>query len=403
MKVLYFDGFSGYSGDKIVAGLLSITGSADSLIKKLKTLSIKDDFEIKISQKSVMGINSLKFDVVLNDHHHHDDHGHSHEHAHHHHHRGLKEIIQIINESALDEKVKNDAINIFTILGRAESKVHNVDIEKIHFHEVGAVDSIIDIVSACILINELKPDKIYSSKIALGSGFIDAAHGRLPVPAPATAKILEGVPVYNGEINGELTTPTGASIIKYYSLRFCTLPEMTIDKIGYGAGTKEFEIPNVTRIYYGDLEEKKINSDLIVKLETNIDDATPEQTGFIFERLFEKGALDVFITPILMKKNRMAHLLTVLCAEKDKELLENEIFKNSTTFGIRFSYCERTILKRDQKVINVDGVDVAIKHGYYKDKLIQTSIEYDSLKNYIQRTGLSYNEAVKKINKIIHK
>ncbi len=395
MKILYIDGFSGLSGDKLAAGLLAITDNAESLKQKLNSLSINGEFEIKVSEKSVMGINSLKFDVILKNHH---DHSHDDGHHHEHHHRGLREITDIINGSSLDEKVKSDAINVFTILGRAESKVHNVDIKKIHFHEVGAVDSIVDIVSACILMNEIKPDKIYSSHIALGSGFVNAAHGKLPVPAPATAEILAGVPVCSTDVKGELTTPTGASIIKYYAKEYGLMPDMTVEKTGYGAGTKDFEIPNVVRILLGSAEENNGNVETIVKIETNIDDATPEQTGFLFDRLFKKGALDVFITPIVMKKNRMAQLLTVLCKPGDRALFESEIFNNSTTFGIRSTSYRRVILGREEKIVNVDGIDIRVKLGFLEGRLVRTSVEYESVREFTEKTGLSYNDASERIN-----
>lgn len=391
MKILYIDAFSGISGDKMVAGLLSLDPKLkEFLLKELSKLSIKDDFEIKIFNKNVMGINSIKFDVIIKNKEHH--------------HRGLSDIKEIIDSSKISDNAKNISKEIFELLGKAEAKVHNVQLNEIHFHEVGAIDSIVDIVSTGILIDKLNADKIYSSKIALGSGFINAAHGVLPVPAPATAEILKNLPVYNGGVKSELTTPTGASIVKYLSNDFMELPEINIKMIGYGAGTKDFnEIPNVLRIYFGETGKENIHNDYIVSLQSNFDDCTPEQLGFLSERLFEKGALDVFITPIVMKKGRQGQLLTVLCKEKNQELLENVIFLNSTTFGIRRSVHSRSILEREERTIDIEGIPVKIKLGRYNGKLIQTSIEYESIKNAVNKSGYSYNEFVKKIDKALLK
>ncbi len=391
MRLLYIDAFSGISGDKMVAGLLSLDADLKNiLLKELSKLSIKKDFEIKIFDKNVMGINSVKFDVVVKEKEHH--------------HRGLNEINKIIDNSKISSNAKTISKEIFEILGKAEAKVHNVPLNEIHFHEVGAIDSLVDIVSTGILIDKLKIDKIYSSKIAVGSGYVKAAHGILPVPAPATAEILKGLPIYHGGVKSELTTPTGASIIKYLTDDFMELPEINIEMIGYGAGTKDFaEIPNVLRVYLGEITDENINSDYIISLQSNFDDCTPEQLGFLFERLFEKGALDVFITPIVMKKVRQGQLLTVLCKEKDRELLENEIFLNSTTFGIRRTFHSRSILDREERVIDVEGLQVKIKLGRYKGKLIRSSVEYESIKKALKDSGCSYNEFIKKIDKVLLK
>ncbi len=395
MQVLYLDVFSGVSGDKMVAALLSLDVKGKNyLLKELSKLSIKDDFKIEIIEKSVMGINSIKFNVL--------------DIKEKHHHRGLDDINKIIDESDINKNAKNISKGIFEILGKAEAKVHNVSLDKIHFHEVGAVDSIVDIVSTGILIDYLKVDKIYSSKIAVGSGFVKAAHGVLPVPAPATTEILKGVPIYHGGINSELTTPTGASIIKYLIEEFTELPELKIKMTGYGAGSRELKIPNILRIYLGEIEEEliieeKSNSDYIASLQCNFDDCSPEQLGFLFEKLFDKGALDVYITPVVMKKGRQGQLLTVLCEEKDIKLLENELFLNSTTFGIRRMFYSRTILDREERIIQVEGIPVKIKLGRYKDKLIQSTIEYESVKEGINKLGISYNEFIKKANKVLMK
>ncbi|MCK4796925.1 MAG: nickel pincer cofactor biosynthesis protein LarC [Spirochaetes bacterium] len=387
MNILYIDAFSGVSGDKMVAALLSLGANKDLLLKSLSSLEIKDEFKVDIVDKNIMGIISLKFNVIKKK----DSH----------HHRHLNDILKIINNSSITDNAKNIAIEIFKILGQAEAKVHNMSIDDIHFHEIGAVDSIVDIISVACLIDSLKIDKIYSSIIPVGCGFVKAAHGILPVPAPATIEILKNIPVYGTEIKSELTTPTGASILKHLVKDYIKLPVMNIKKIGYGAGDRNLDIPNILRLYLGEKDNNNFDSDYIVSLQTNIDDCTPEQLGFLSNKLLQKGALDVFITPIVMKKTRQAQLLTVLCLDKDRILLENEIFLNSTTFGIRRTYHQRSILRREKKIIKVEGIEVKIKLGWHGDELIQTSIEYESIKEAAEKLGLSYNEVVKKINKAL--
>lgn len=404
MKVLFIDAFSGVSGDKFNAALLSAGADKDHLIKNLSSLSIKDEFELMINVKKINGINSLKFDVMVKQkvNHKHNlmqviKHGHSH------HSRNLNDIIEIINNSKITDNAKKISIALFKILGKAEASAHDVSIDKVHFHEVGAVDSITDIVSAAVMIDQLKFDKIISTPIPTGKGFVKTQHGLLPVPAPATAEILKGVPVYSTDIEFELTTPTGAAIIKYLTDEFGQMPQIKVNSIGYGAGSKDLNIPNFLRVFFcEDFKNfKSENKDIIVSLQTNIDDCTPEQLSFLSEKLFELGALDVFITPIIMKKSRQAQLLTVLCSIEDKEKFEKEIFYNSTTFGIRVNYYNRTVLKREFKTINIDGIEVTVKLGYFEGKLIQKSLEYESVKKAVNKLNISYNEFINKANIVL--
>jgi len=405
MKLLFIDAFSGVSGDKFNAALLSLGLDKNNLIKDLSALSISNEFQIEVEEKKVMGINTLKFNVIIKD-----------KHAekksavlltnteHSHGHRGLKEITEIIKSSKISENAKKYAIDVFKIIGEAEAKVHGISIEKVHFHEVGAVDSIVDIVSAGILMDYLKPEKVVSSPLALGCGFVKTDHGLLPVPAPATVEILKDVPSYGGNIKAELTTPTGAALIKYFAGEFNDMPMMKIENTGCGSGSKELEIPNFLRMLSG-IEYKKIGKkdqdDLIISLESNIDDSTPEQLAFLTNKMLELGALDVFITPVMMKKSRQAQLLTVLCNITDKETFEKEIFLNSTTFGIRCTYHTRVTLKREFKTIKIDDVDVKIKLGYLDGRLIQKSFEYESIKEAVQKLNISYNEFMTKANSIL--
>lgn len=387
MSILYIDAFSGVSGDKMAAALLSLGDLEKALIEDINSLDIKDKYEIKITDKEIMGIRSKKFNVILktkNDKH-----------------RGLSSIKNIINNSKISKKAKNISIGIFDILADAESRVHNKSKDEIEFHEIGAVDSIIDIVSVSILLDKLNIKDVYSSPIPFGRGFVDTAHGKLPVPSPATSEILKGLPVYGTEINTELTTPTGAAIIKYLVKDFVDIPEMSISEIGYGAGTKDLSIPNFLRVFYSNNLRSGFKMDEVIELRSNIDDTTPEQLGFLFDRLLEKGAIDVYITSVLMKKNRQGHLLSVICNEKDRIKLESEIFLNSSTFGIRRNRYLRSILDRDLKIIKVEGVDVKIKIGYLAENVVKRSIEHDSLIMFAKEKNISYNEALNRINKTL--
>ncbi len=415
MKTLYIDAFSGVSGDKFVAALLDLTHDFDYLSAQIKTLGIEDEYEITLSKKNVLGIDSGYFKVNLANEKKH-SHGekdastykHTHEnnlehsHAaknmteHSHSHRNLSDISKIIKNSKISEKAKEAALGIFKIVAEAEAKVHGKNIEEVHFHEVGAVDSIIDIVSTAVLLDALNPDKILCSHIPTGSGFVKMAHGVFPIPAPATLEILKGIPIYAGKVCDETTTPTGAAIVKYFVTEFTDAPLMTIEKTGYGAGTKNFDIPNTLRISLGETTENDAE-DKIIKLETNLDDQSPEQTGFLFELLLKNNALDVFLTPIIMKKNRPAVILTVLCKENDVKSIEKIIFKNSSTFGIRKSERKRTILQRDIKRININGVEIKIKNGYYEGKLIKEEPEYEDVKKLCQTLSIGYMEARKLI------
>jgi pyridinium-3,5-bisthiocarboxylic acid mononucleotide nickel chelatase len=423
MRVLYFDAFSGLSGDKTVAALLSLGVDFDYLKNQLSTLNIDDEFKINLSKKNVHGIEADFFNVRLaseeshiHEHEHDDISGNHHEHHCDEHdmnhdskshseglvHRNIFDIEKLIDGSSITDHAKEISKGIFKIVAEAESRVHGMPVDRIHFHEIGAVDSILDIVSAGILIDKLEVDEIYSSNIPTGYGFVNCQHGKFPVPAPATVEILKGVPIYKTDIEGELTTPTGAAIIKYLAKEFGGHPEMIVEKTGYGAGTKDFDIPNVLRVELGTKAETQktvdeFDGDVVVQLETNIDDATPENIAYLTQLLFEKNALDVFMIPVVMKKGRLASLLTVICHEKDRIEIEREIFFNSTTFGIRRSYRERTILKREIEKIVVEGIEVGIKLGYMGNKIIQNSIEYEDAKKLASKLKISFKEAVELI------
>lgn len=402
MKILYFDCSSGISGNMTLGALTEIIGDENYLLNELKKLNI-DGYKIEISKKIKNGITGTYVDVILDnehtlDHHtdlheHHHEHNHSSSHEHHHEHRNLEDVNKIIENSSLNNDVKDLAKKIFLRVAEAESKVHNKTLDEVHFHEVGAIDSIVDIVGTAILINKINPDKIISSIVNDGYGFIECAHGTISVPVPATSEIFVNskVKFRQIDIDTELVTPTGAAIIAELAEEFKTLPTMTIEKIGWGTGSKDLKIPNVLKVYYGDMQEKA--EDFLV-METNIDDSTGEILGYVQEKLFEEGALDVFFTPIFMKKGRPAYRLTVACKRKDMLKLQNIIFRETTTIGIRYRFESRTELTRE-------FVEIDTKYGKIKAKKVinngETYIypEYENMKKLAKENNIPLKELYK--------
>ena len=386
MKTLYFDCSSGISGNMTLGALTEIIGDENYLINELKKLNV-DGYNIEISKKIKNGITASYVDVKL-EHEHHDK-----EHHHHHEHRNLEDIIKIINSSNLEENVKDLSIKIFTRVAKAESKVHNKPIEEVHFHEVGAIDSIIDIVGTAILITKINPDKIISSVINDGYGFIECAHGKMSVPVPATSEIFasSNVKFRQIDIDTELVTPTGAGIIAELADEFTTLPTMKVEKIGWGAGLKDIQIPNVLKVYYGEIETPKQEC---VVMETNIDDSTGELLGYTQEVLFQNGALDVFFTPIYMKKNRPAYRMTVVCKKEDIQKLQNIIFRETTTIGMRYRFEYKTALEREI-------IEIETEYGTIKAKKVKNDDEtyiypeYESIKKIASQNNIPLKDLYK--------
>ncbi|SDF32831.1 hypothetical protein SAMN04244560_00593 [Thermoanaerobacter thermohydrosulfuricus] len=381
MKVLYFDCFAGISGDMTIASLLSHV-DVEEFKKKVKKIAL-DNFDIEIGETQKNSISARTFKVLY-------------EEEHHHHHRHMKDVREIIEKSDLEEEVKKMSIEMFEKLAEAEAKVHGKSPEEVHFHEVGAVDSIVDIIGTAILIDMIKPDKIVSSPLPVSSGFIKTQHGLMPVPAPATAELLKGIPVYKSDIEGEIVTPTGAAIVKTLVNEFGGIPDMTINSIGYGAGTKDLEIPNVLRTYVGEEEVKKKPESLMI-LETNIDDMNPEFYQYLFEKLFENGALDVFLIPIIMKKQRPGTLITVICEKENADKLKEIIFKETSTFGIRYYEVLRHKLDRDFSIVETPYGKVRVKKGYLNGKLIKAYPEYEDVKAIAEKTGNSISDIYRNV------
>ena len=371
MKVIYFDTFAGASGDMLLGALVDSGLKIEKLEDELKKLNLPG-WSISAEKQTRKGISGTKVTVKTEETHHH---------------RGLNTIIEIIDRSGLSEKVKSDAKAVFHNLGKVEAKIHNKSVDEIHFHEVGAVDSIIDIVGFVLGIESLGIDKVYCSKIHIGSGTIDCAHGKLPVPAPATLELLKGLPAYSTGIESELVTPTGAAILKSLSSGFGKMPEMAVAGTGYGFGTKELPIANFLRAAIG--ESDILNeSDQIVLVETNIDDMNPEFYDYVFERLFSAGAKDVFMNQVIMKKNRPGIVLSVICAEPDINKLSEIIFSETTTYGLRITPAKmRMVLNRSLETVSTEWGDIRVKvrdldgRKYY-------SPEYEDCKRLAEKRGV---------------
>ena len=414
MKVLYFDCFSGISGDMTLGALLDLGVSQEHLIESLKALKLDDEYHFNIKKELKNGIMGTRVDVILhNEEEHH--HGHEHHHDHHHHHdneaavahihsqsdihehehRSYKSIVARIEGSSLNENIKILSKKIFTIIGEAEGKIHGKPLEEVHFHEVGAVDSIVDIVGAAICIDAIKPDKIVFSKVPLSKGFVKCQHGMFPLPAPASLEILKDVPVYFTDIKFELVTPTGAGIIKALAESFDDSGDMTIEKIGYGLGKKTYEKPNVLRVYIYD--EKKKLTNQVVEIDTNIDDMTGEQLGYIMELLLEAGALDVYFTHIHMKKNRPGVKLSVLCTLEKQQDLAKLLLTHTSTFGIRYKLMDREILDRAFTKIQVFDDIVHCKIGKLDGKAIKIEPEYEDCKRIAKANSLPITEVFSKV------
>lgn len=413
---LYFEMYSGIAGDMTIGALLDLGASKEVLEEAIGALGI-DGYRLVFDRVKKNGIDAYNFDVILegedhehsHQHHHHHDHEHSHEdhhdhehihdhhHDHHHNHvhRNIKDIENIINSASLSDRVKTDALGIFDIIAEAESKAHGIAKDEVHFHEIGAVDSIIDIVGTCVLLEDLGVENIYFSKLYEGVGLQKCAHGYMPVPVPAVANILRDSDLSLSIIDeyGEHITPTGMALVKYFN-KGDTLGEFSIGRIGLGAGNKDFEkSTNILRV----MEVKGKKKSLILA-ETNIDDSSGELLGYLMDKLMDY-ARDVYYTPIYMKKNRPAYKLSVLCDRENLETIEDIIFENSTSIGIRKFEVSRDILERD--FVNIDYKDISLtyKRVFHKDKTYVYP-EYQSALDLAKTDNISIKEAFKKLDKI---
>ncbi|MBX3268113.1 MAG: nickel pincer cofactor biosynthesis protein LarC [Acidobacteria bacterium] len=369
MRTLYFDCFAGASGNMILGALLGLGLDRGELERRLAGLRI-ESFKLKAETVDRSGISSCHVDVIVPE-------IDTHRHLHH--------IEKIINEAELSDGVKARAIKIFTLLAEAEARVHGIEVKKVHFHEVGALDAIIDIVGACIGFEMLGIEQFAASKLHVGSGFVTMAHGKFPVPPPAVAELLKGKPIYSTEIEGELITPTGAAIISAVCESFGTIPEMSVEATGYGAGTLEYkDFPNVLRLMVGEAAEfgkrpAKDHDDLVL-METNIDDSTPQAIGFVMERAFDLGALDCWFTPVQMKKNRPGVIVSVLASPESKDSLLEMLFAETTTIGVRISQVARISLDRRFETVNTRFGECRIKIAMREGRVINAMPEYEDVR-----------------------
>lgn len=396
MKTLYIECNMGAAGDMLMSALSELVPDPDGFVNRLNAAGIPDVTAVRErAQKcGIYGthmkimVGGVSEDEHMYEHHHEHEHEHQHQHEHTHHHSGMADIEHIIGHLNVSEQVKHNALCVYRLIAEAESRAHECEIEHIHFHEVGTMDAVADIVGVCMLIEELEPERIVASPINTGFGQVRCAHGILPVPAPATAHILGGVPIYSGEIRGELCTPTGAALLKYFADEFSSMPVMNVSKVGCGMGTKDFEAANCLRAFLG---ETRSGMDEISELRCNLDDMTPEALGYAFEKLFENGALDVFTVPVGMKKNRPGTLLCCMCLERDKDKMLELIFKHTSTIGVREYTCKRHILKREKTTVQTNYGEVRAKKssGYGVTKI---KPEHDDLAKIADQNNISISD-----------
>ena len=379
MKTLYIECNMGAAGDMLMSALLELHPNAEEFLNRLNKLGIPN---VTVSKTASVkcGITGTHIDVNVNgeheDEHMHDHHDHHHDHHHHHHHTGMHEIEHIIEHFDIPEKVRTDILAVYHLIAEAESHAHGCEIEQIHFHEVGQMDAVADITGVCMLINELGVDKIIASPIHVGCGQVQCAHGILPVPAPATAYILKDIPIYGGNVQGELCTPTGAALLAHFADEFGNMPVMR--------GETESEAQQV------------------LELKCNIDDMTAEEIGYATEQLLKLGAVDVFTVPIGMKKNRPGTLLSCICKTSDKETMVNAIFRYTSTIGIRQNICERYILDRTENTVKTKYGDVRVKQSEgYGVKRVKA--EYDNVARIADELGISINETRRLIGEELEK
>jgi uncharacterized protein (TIGR00299 family) protein len=389
MKIISYDCFSGISGDMNLGAMIDLGVDSGYLIGELKKLNLKG-WELLVQKDQRHGITGTKVTVRQT----------GHEHAH----RHLSDIEQIINDSSLDNKTRELSIKIFMTIARAEAKVHGIPVDHVHFHEVGAIDSIIDVVGAAICFNVLNVDAVHVSTVELGGGFVNCDHGRLPVPAPATAEIIRGIPVKKDGVDFEATTPTGAAILATLGTSFDPGIAIKIEKTAYGVGQKENNsVPNLLRVFLGETTGITGSGHDAIQLECNIDDMNPEFYEYISDRLFKAGASDVFFSNIMMKKGRPGILMNVICETELADVVKNIIFTESTSLGIRsFPFRKDTLARKFETIQSIYG-DINIKRSYYNGYEVSCKPEYEDCKRIAAGKGLPVKEVYNHIMALLNK
>jgi pyridinium-3,5-bisthiocarboxylic acid mononucleotide nickel chelatase len=377
MRTAYFDCFSGISGDMTIGALVDAGVSFEELCRQLAKLNVPG-YELGIEKVTKHGIAGTKFHVHV-----HDPSTQQ---------RRLHDIEAILRGSGLESHLQGRTLEVFSRLAEVEARIHHTTIDQVHFHEVGAIDSIVDITGAVIALDLLGVKRVLASAVNVGAGFVRTAHGVLPVPGPATAELLKGAQTYARGPDGELTTPTGAALLATLAESFGPLPHLRVEQIGYGAGTKDLpHAPNLLRVFVGE-DGTQGDSDMIAVLEANLDDMNPEWFEYAQEQLFLQGALDVFYTPIFMKKNRPATKLTVLCGLGKVDAVVNTLFQNTSTFGVRTYEVRRQKLHRFSQTVDTSYGPVAVKVGQWRGQVVQISPEYESCRQAARRCAVPLKE-----------
>ena len=376
MRTLYFDCFAGISGDMTLGALVGAGADERELLEQITLLGV-EGYEISFEKVDRSGISATRAVVRAEERQRH---------------RHLSDILRIIGASRLGGSVKSRASEIFTRLAEAEARVHGIDVGRVHFHEVGALDAIVDVVGACVGFELLGARRFVSSPLHVGSGTVEMAHGRFPVPPPAVAELLRGVPIYSTEISGELVTPTGAAIVSTVCDEFGPVPPMRVGRTGYGAGGREYErFPNVLRVFVGEAEERGADEKLLV-VETNLDDATPQVVGHLMERAFKAGALDCWLTPVQMKKNRPGVLVSVLCAPERREAFLELLFTETTTLGARSYEVARRALERQVVRAETEYGAIDVKVARLGGRAVGGTPEYEQCRAAAERAGVPLRE-----------
>jgi len=377
MRTLYLECNMGAAGDMLMAALLELHNTPKDFLKRLNSIGIPNvTITAEPSKKCGIAGTHIKVKIKL-----------------HSHHNNCHNIEHIIEDLKISDAVKKNALEVYKIIAKAESHVHGVPVSQIHFHEVGEMDAIADITGVCMLMEELAPELVLASPINVGSGQVHCTHGILPVPAPATAYILQNVPIYSDEIKSELCTPTGAALLKYFVKEFCKMPMLTAEKLGYGFGKKDFEKANCVRAYLGNTNKA---SEEVAELICNLDDMTPEAVAFAQQLLLQEGALDVYTTPIGMKKGRPGLMFTCMCNTETKDKMLSLIFKHTTTLGVREYICRRYTLQKEQAEVQTKFGTVMVKtshgHGITKFKP-----EYEDIAKIALKENKSIQEVTNEI------
>lgn len=387
-RILYYDCFAGISGDMNLGALVDLGVDAGYLEAELGKLDI-EGFRLEVERDMRKGISGTKVTVVV-------------ENPENEKHRHLSHIEGLINNSTLSDSIKEKSLAIFGLVAEAEAKVHNISKEKVHFHEVGALDSIADIVGAAICQEYLKVDEIHSSPVQLGGGFVKCAHGTMPVPAPATAEIVAAIPVKSGLVEYEATTPTGAAILAATVDCFNEHMDLTIAKTGYGIGQRDGEIPNVLRVYLAESsmqESKDVFVEEAVMLECNLDDMNPERYTHVMDLLFDAGAADVFMTPVVMKKSRPGHMLSVLCNRDTVEKMKEILFLETSSIGLREHTLKKSMLRREMVVVSTKYGDVEVKRSYWNSQVVNEKPEFEHCRRLALEHGVTLEEISKEVIK----